>query len=168
MSTVHRAAPDVERGADDLINSKRLCANCCADDIDDRINRTDLVEVDGLHGDVVNLRFSCAECFFSGNRTDVAESVSFGLAGTLVFGPHPSYAPVELFSLQARLKRLYDKRSAATHHAHHAHVFEHEVAELSQWIAWMMLNMLAFMNAGESSLTRISTEGWSTWRARSE
>ena len=63
MSAFHSAATDVQRRADDLVNSKGLGANGCTDDIDDRVDRANLVEVDLFDGHVVNLGFGSAECF---------------------------------------------------------------------------------------------------------
>jgi hypothetical protein len=66
--------------------------------------------------------WSCAEVFFSGDRRDITESVSFGLAASLVFRSEPFVDPREFEGLKKRLKRMYAERSDATHQASHSHV----------------------------------------------
>jgi hypothetical protein len=92
--------------------------------------------------------WSCAEVFFSGDRRDITESVSFGLAASLVYRSEPFVDPRELEDLKKRLKRMYGERSEATHQASHSHVSDKDVADLSQWIAWMLFSMVAFIAAG--------------------
>lgn len=43
---------------------------------------------------------------------------------------------------------MYDQRSAATHQASHSHISNTDVADLSQWIAWMLFSIVAFMAVG--------------------
>jgi len=92
--------------------------------------------------------WSCAEVFFSGDRQDITESVTFGLAASLMLRPEPFVDPREFRGLQKRLKRLYAERSKATHQASHSHVSDKDVAELSQWIAWMLFSLVTFISAG--------------------
>ena len=92
--------------------------------------------------------WSCAEAFFSGDRNDITESVSFGLTASLVYRTEPFVDPCEFEGLKKRLKRMYAQRSDATHQASHSHVSDKDVADLSQWIAWMLFSMVAFIAAG--------------------
>ena len=92
--------------------------------------------------------WSCAEAFFSGDRKSITESVSFGIAASLAFGGSPFVDPGEFDALKKRLKKMYAQRSDATHQASHVHVSDKDVADLSQWIAWMLLRMLAFIATG--------------------
>jgi hypothetical protein len=95
--------------------------------------------------------WSCAETFFSGDRTDISESVSFGLAASVVYGNFRFFEPPEFKNLKKRLKSMYADRSAATHRASHTHVSDKDVADLSQWISWMLFNMVAFIAAGKTT-----------------
>jgi hypothetical protein len=92
--------------------------------------------------------WSCAETFFSSDRAEISESVSFGLAATVVYGDFRSAQPPEFRGLKKRLKRMYRQRSAATHRGSYSHVSEKDVADLSQWIGWMLVNMVAFSCRG--------------------
>jgi len=92
--------------------------------------------------------WSCAEAFFSVGHTDISESVSFGLAATVVYGEFRSAEPPEFRGLKKKLKNLYAERSKAAHQASYAHVSERDVADLSQWIAWMLLSMVAWSCRG--------------------
>lgn len=92
--------------------------------------------------------WSCAEAFFSESHTDISESVSFGLAATVVYGDFRSPEPPEFRELKRKLKSMYGQRSRATHRASYSHVSDKDVADLSQWIAWMLLSMVAFSCQG--------------------
>jgi hypothetical protein len=92
--------------------------------------------------------WSCAEVFFSASQTDISESVSFGLAATVVYGDFRSPEPPEFQGLKKKLKNMYGQRSRATHRAAYSHVSDKDVADLSQWIAWMLLGMVAFSCQG--------------------
>ena len=62
MRASYRAAADIERGTDELLHAKRLCADSGANDIHDRVGRADFVEVDIFDADIVNLGFRHAQC----------------------------------------------------------------------------------------------------------
>jgi len=87
--------------------------------------------------------WSCAEAFFSAGHTDISESVSFGLAAIVVYGDFRSAEPPEFQGLKKKLKTMYGQRSRATHRASYSHVSDRDVADLSQWIAWMLLGIVA-------------------------
>ena len=124
-------------------------------------NRTQLEEAwvralfwysDGHRDPTPVMRFlkfwSCAEVFFSAGQTNISESVSFGLAATVVYGDFRSPEPPEFQGLKKKLKNMYGLRSKATHRASYSHVSDKDVADLSQWIAWMLLGMVAFSYQG--------------------
>ena len=91
--------------------------------------------------------WSCAEAF-SASHTDISESVAFGLAAIVVYGDFRSPEPPEFRELKKKLKNMYAQRSKATHRASYSHVSDKDVADLSQWIAWMLLSMVAFSCQG--------------------
>jgi len=96
--------------------------------------------------------WSCAEAFFSTRQLDISESVSFGLAAIIVYGDVPSPEPPEFQGLKKKLKNMYGQRSKATHRASYSHVSDRDVADLSQWIAWMLLGMVALSCQGITTL----------------
>jgi hypothetical protein len=78
--------------------------------------------------------WSWEETFFSGDRTDITESVSFGLAASVVYGDFRFFGPQEYEGLKKGLKITYAQRSAATHRASHSHVSDKDVADSSTGI----------------------------------
>ncbi|TMQ03323.1 MAG: hypothetical protein E6J90_53665 [Deltaproteobacteria bacterium] len=92
--------------------------------------------------------WSCAEVFFSTDHMHISESVSFGLAATIVYGDFRSPEPPEFQELKKKLKNMYGQRSRATHRASYSHVSDRDAAELSQWIAWMLQSMVALSCQG--------------------
>ena len=46
MSAPDRSVADADRAAHDLVDAERLERGACADDVDDRVERADLVELD--------------------------------------------------------------------------------------------------------------------------
>jgi len=60
VSAFHCAAPDIQRRANELIHAEGMTSNCAADDVYDRIHRTDLMKVNGLNRNVVNSGFGFA------------------------------------------------------------------------------------------------------------
>lgn len=96
--------------------------------------------------------WSCAEAFFSTGHTDISESVSFGLAAMIAYGDFRSPEPPEFRGLKKKLKNMYGQRSRATHRASYSHVSDRDVADLSQWIAWMLLGVVVLSCQGIKTL----------------
>ncbi len=77
MRAIYRPAPDIQRGANDLVNRQRFRSNRRADNIDHRIDPTNLVKVNLLDVAIVDFRLSLAEGLKDGDG---------GLLGTLADG----------------------------------------------------------------------------------
>lgn len=92
--------------------------------------------------------WSCIETFFSAESKDITRSVSVGLASVLVYGGYGFVPEKEYPALKKRAAKLYNIRSRAVHGAAYRHVSEHDVSDLSQWAAWMLLNMVSFAERG--------------------
>ena len=89
--------------------------------------------------------WSCAEAIFSGNGQAITKSVSESVAGVLVFGGF-NFKPVEEYDdIVRELIAIYAKRSKAVHDARHDHVTQRDIATLSQWTAYMLLDVLALV-----------------------
>ena len=58
---IHHAAADVQRRADDAIGAETIRARNRADDVDDRVERADLVQMNLLDRNLVNRRFGLAK-----------------------------------------------------------------------------------------------------------
>jgi Apea-like HEPN len=124
-------------------------------------DRTDLQEIwaralfwfsDAQRDSTPVMRFlkfwSCVEAFFSSGRTGIVQAVSFGLSASLTYGDFPFVERSEFESLRKRIRSMYAQRSAATHGAAHSHVSSKDVADLSQWVSWMLINMVLLMSRG--------------------
>lgn len=109
--------------------------------------------------------WSCVETFFSGEKSEngqavsqsITSSVSIGLACVLVFGGFQFVPEKEYAGFKARIRKLYDLRSRAVHGAVHHHVSVRDTAELSQWVAWMLINMIAFVERGYKTPEQIKS-----------
>ncbi|MCC4608772.1 hypothetical protein LL967_12930 [Xanthomonas campestris pv. zinniae] len=94
--------------------------------------------------------WSCVETFFS-TKESVVRSVSTGLATVLVAGGGDFFRPDEYVSLKRRITKLYAMRCRALHGASYQHVTSRDVADMSQWTAWMLLIMTSLLQRGYSS-----------------
>lgn len=84
--------------------------------------------------------WSCIESFFSQDG-DISKSVAVGTAAVLTFGPFGFVPASNYVATRKRLAALYAKRSKAVHNGMHDHVETSDLADLSQWAAWLILSM---------------------------
>lgn len=102
--------------------------------------------------------WSCVEVFFSLGKEDITKSVSAGLTSVLVYGSFRFIPQSEYASIKKRIKALYDLRSDAVHSAWYSHVSERDVSDLSQWVSWLLINMIAFVGAGYKTRAQVKDE----------
>lgn len=64
--------------------------------------------------------------------------------------------------LRKDIKRLYDLRCGAVHDAKHNHVTERDVAMVSKWAAWVMIEVAGLAEAGVQTRAeiKIQTDYW--------
>src|SRR5579859_904410 len=67
MRAFHGSASNIQGRADDFIYAQSFRSDRRADDVNHRIHSADLVEMDSLHGHVMNLCFSCSQCLKDGD-----------------------------------------------------------------------------------------------------
>jgi hypothetical protein len=103
--------------------------------------------------------WSCVETFFSASKVDIVQSVSVGLTCVLIFGGFDFIAESEYKATKKQVTDLYGQRSDALHAGEHKHVSERDTAKLSQWVAWMLLNIVSFIDRGYSRLDEIKKIG---------
>ena len=84
--------------------------------------------------------WSCIEAFFSEGE-DITKSVSIGTAAVLTFGPFRFIPQDQYTNTRKRVAALYGLRSKAVHRGVHDHVSGKDLADLSQWAAWLILSM---------------------------
>ncbi|GLQ97616.1 HEPN domain-containing protein [Dyella mobilis] len=102
--------------------------------------------------------WSAVEVFFSGSRVDITESSSIGVATVLVFGGCGFVSDEQYDETRKRVKDLYASRSKALHSAFHDHVSGKDVAEMSQLVAWMLINMIVLQMRGYTTLDEVKKQ----------
>jgi hypothetical protein len=143
-------------------------------------NRTELEEAiakslhwysDAHRDDVMVMRFikywSCVEVYFSSKPEKITASVSIGLSAVLCHGCVEAFPPEEYSKLRKRIVEMYRKRSKATHRANFDHVKERDVADLSQWVSWLILNSLVLAESGFRSTSEMNAWADSEHQRRS-
>ena len=93
--------------------------------------------------------WSCVECFFNADDGRVVEPVVTGLVTTLVFGGYRFIPCDEYRKTWKRAEALYELRSTAVHQARHKHVLTKDVQDISQWVAWMIVTVIAITQRNE-------------------
>lgn len=102
--------------------------------------------------------WSCVEAFFSFKNEGITQAVSSGLASTLVFGGFRFVASSEYSTLKKKIVNLYCLRSRAVHRGSHQHITEMDVAQFSQWVAWMIISMVALVEQGYTTLNEVKMQ----------
>ena len=102
--------------------------------------------------------WSCVEAFFSFENEEITHAVSSGLASTLVFGGFHFVPTSEYSSLKKKIVNLYSLRSRAVHRGSHQHTTELDVAQFSQWVAWMIISMVALVEQGYTTLNEVKIQ----------
>lgn len=102
--------------------------------------------------------WSCVEAFFSFENEEITQAVSAGLASILVFGGFRFVPPSEYNTLKKKISNLYSLRSQAVHRGSHQHTTEQDVAQFSQWVAWMIINIVALVEQGYTSLQEVKAQ----------
>lgn len=102
--------------------------------------------------------WSCIECFFSFEKTKITNSIIDGLSSTLVYGGYHFIEPEKDKPLKKRIERLYELRSQAVHDARHGHATQRDVADVSQWAAWLIMTMLKLTESGYKTRAQIKKE----------
>ncbi|MER8440895.1 HEPN domain-containing protein [Mesorhizobium sp. M1312] len=102
--------------------------------------------------------WSCVEAFFSLKKEEITHSVSAGLASILVYGGFRYADLSEYKPLKKQISKLYDVRSKAVHSAAHRHVTEENVAQFSQWVAWMIIEIVGLSAQGYTTLAQLKEQ----------
>jgi hypothetical protein len=102
--------------------------------------------------------WSCVEAFFSFEKEEITHAVSTGLSSILVFGGFRFVPPSEYNVLKNKISNLYSLRSRAVHRGAHQHITEQEVAQFSQWVAWLIISMVALVELGYTKLHEVRTQ----------
>lgn len=115
------------------------------------------------HGDRdTTMRFiklwSCAECFFAITDKNITEANARGMAAILTFAGYGIWKVEDYSKLKKRLKELYDLRSRAIHRAEFSGVQLQDLQDLAQWVAWIIISMMALSERGYQTLEAIKEQ----------
>ncbi|KPZ26563.1 HEPN domain-containing protein [Pseudomonas coronafaciens] len=106
--------------------------------------------------------WSCIECIFSFLGVHTTKSIRDGMTGMLILGGYKLVDMKDKMQLRKDIKRLYDLRCGAVHDAKHNHVTERDVAMVSKWAAWVMIEVAGLAEAGVQTRAeiKIQTDYW--------
>ncbi|HWQ89039.1 MAG TPA: hypothetical protein VN374_03605 [Desulfitobacteriaceae bacterium] len=105
--------------------------------------------------------WSCAECFFAIKQQGETESKKItelnarGIASILAFAGYQIVSPQEYPAFKRRVKYLYDLRSKAVHRAEFRHIETADLDDLSHWVAWVIISMVALSDRGYEKLWQV-------------
>ena len=105
--------------------------------------------------------WSCAECVFSVEKQGASECQKVtelnarGIASVLTFAGYQIVSPQEYPAFKRRVKHLYRLRSKAVHRAKFGHVEIAALDDLSHWVAWVIISMVALSERGYKTLGQI-------------
>ena len=102
--------------------------------------------------------WSCVEAFFSIGEDKITHAVSSGLASILVFGGFHFVPSSEYRTLKRKVACLYKFRSRAVHRGSYQHATESDIEQFSQWVAWMIICMVALVEQGYTTLNQVKEQ----------
>jgi hypothetical protein len=98
--------------------------------------------------------WTCAECFFSIGE-GLTELNAKGIAVILTYSGYNIADIRDYAALKKSIKRLYRLRSKALHRAHFGHIGIEDLNNLSYWIAWVIISMVALIEKGYKTLHQV-------------
>jgi hypothetical protein len=102
--------------------------------------------------------WTCAECYFAIDREGVTELNAKGITTILTFAGFKIVDQNDYPEFKRRVKKLYGLRSKAIHRAEFGHVEKADLDELSHWIAWVIISMVALASRGYKTLKQIQEQ----------
>ena len=102
--------------------------------------------------------WTCVECFFAIEETEITEANARGIATLLTFAGYGIVEPKDYLNFKRRLKFLYKLRSKAIHRAEFDLVENADLEEFSNWVAWMIVSMVALAERGYGTLATVKDQ----------
>jgi len=99
--------------------------------------------------------WTCAECFFAIDRKQITELNAKGIATILAFAGFSIIDTADYSKFKRRVKQLYSLRSKSIHRAEFGHVDKTDLDELSHWVAWVVISMIALAERGYQTLRQV-------------
>ena len=102
--------------------------------------------------------WTCVECFFAIDDTEITEANARGFATLLTFVGYGIIEAKDYLTFKRRLKSLYELRSRALHRAEFDLVENTDLEEFSYWVAWMIVSMIALAERGYGTLAAVKNQ----------
>lgn len=102
--------------------------------------------------------WTCVECFFAIDDTEITQANARGIATLLTFVGYGIIEPKDYLRFKRRLKSLYELRSRAIHRAEFDLVENADLEEFSYWVAWMIVSMIALAERGYGTLAAVKSQ----------
>jgi hypothetical protein len=102
--------------------------------------------------------WTCVECFFAIDETEITEANARGISALLTFAGYGIVEPKDYLKFKRRLKSLYGLRSRAIHRAEFDLVENADLEEFSHWVAWMIVSMVALAERGYRTLAAVKDQ----------
>ena len=102
--------------------------------------------------------WSCAECFFAIDKEGVTDLNAKGFAAILTFAGFRIIDVKDYPDFKRRIKNLYGSRSEAIHRASFGHIQTSDLDDLSHWIAWIIISMVALSQRGYRTLRQVQEQ----------
>jgi hypothetical protein len=102
--------------------------------------------------------WTCVECFFAIEETEITEANARGIATLLTFAGFGIVEPKDYLKFKRRLKSLYKLRSRAIHRAEFNLVENADLEAFSHWVAWMIVSMVALAERGYGTLAAVKDQ----------
>lgn len=99
--------------------------------------------------------WTCVECFFTIDREEITELNAKGISTVLTFAGFKIVSLEDYPQFKRRVKALYGLRSKAVHRAEFGHVDQSDLNELSHWVAWVLISMVALTGRGYKTLRQV-------------
>ena len=99
--------------------------------------------------------WTCVECFFAIDDTEITEANARGITTLLTFVGYGIVEPKDYLKFKRRLKSLYELRSRAIHRAEFDLVENADLEEFSHWVGWMIVSMVALAERGYRTLAAV-------------
>lgn len=99
--------------------------------------------------------WTCMECFFSIDNQQITELNAAGISAILTFAGFGIINPKDYPEFRKRVKQMYDLRSKAVHRAEFGHIQTKDIDDLSNWVAWVVVSMVALTEIGYKTLRQV-------------
>lgn len=102
--------------------------------------------------------WTCVEVLFSSDRERITWWVSTGMPALMVGGDVQFATPDDYRAIRKRIESLYAARSNAVHAGDTKAIGSKDVADLSRWVSWTLLNVILLARRGYADVAAVLTQ----------